>query len=192
MASCNSCTSGRLVLGPSGSTLTNSPGQNFMSATEFCIRACKEAPQGPALCQHIYDVMGCGWNMPGNYNASVFENCLGDSGEVSEPTTHRSDNILFSNSRWVSMEVPLSSKGTLRLLPRILHHPLRRVNQSVPSVVSLSLVLVPNHPRQVRPLLFGGSTADYWYSSGSPASTVTSAPKPSVRHPLVAYGGLSC
>lgn len=54
-----------------------------MSAAEFCIRACKEAPQGPGLCQHIYDVMGCDWNMPGNYNASVFENCLGDSGEVS-------------------------------------------------------------------------------------------------------------
>lgn len=58
-----------------------------MSASEFCIRACKEGPQGPALCQHIYDVMGCGWNMPGNYNPGVFENCLGDSGEVSPCAT---------------------------------------------------------------------------------------------------------
>ena len=54
-----------------------------MSATEFCIRACKEEPAGPGLCNHIYDTMGCEWNMPGNYNAGTFENCLGDSGPVS-------------------------------------------------------------------------------------------------------------
>ncbi|KAF9788303.1 hypothetical protein BJ322DRAFT_1002473 [Thelephora terrestris] len=53
---------------------------NFMSASEFCIRACKEEAQGPALCNHIYDVMGCAWNMPGNYSSGVFESCLGDSG----------------------------------------------------------------------------------------------------------------
>ncbi|KAF8182062.1 hypothetical protein BJ912DRAFT_1032780, partial [Pholiota molesta] len=32
------------------------------------------------LCQHIYDVMGCQWNMPGNYDAG-FSECLADSGE---------------------------------------------------------------------------------------------------------------
>lgn len=53
-----------------------------MSATEFCFRACKEGPKGPGLCQHIYDVMGCGWNMPGNYSAGAFENCKGETGEV--------------------------------------------------------------------------------------------------------------
>lgn len=58
-----------------------------MSATEFCIRACKEEAQGPALCNHIYDVLGCEWNMPGNYNAGLFEDCLGDSGEVSARAT---------------------------------------------------------------------------------------------------------
>jgi len=54
---------------------------NFMSATEFCFRACKEGPKAPALCQHVYDVLGCGWNMPGNYAPGTFENCKGDSGE---------------------------------------------------------------------------------------------------------------
>ena len=52
-----------------------------MSATEFCFRGCKEGPKAPALCQHIYDVMGCGWNMPGNYDQG-FAQCAGDSGEV--------------------------------------------------------------------------------------------------------------
>ncbi|KAK0479855.1 hypothetical protein EDD18DRAFT_1364113 [Armillaria luteobubalina] len=31
--------------------------------------------------QHIYDVMGCAWNMPANYGSGVFESCQGDSGQ---------------------------------------------------------------------------------------------------------------
>ncbi|KAI0714300.1 hypothetical protein C8T65DRAFT_644642 [Cerioporus squamosus] len=54
---------------------------NFMATDEFCIRACKDGPKAPALCQHIYDVMGCDWNMPGNYNAGSFDSCKGDTGE---------------------------------------------------------------------------------------------------------------
>ncbi|KAF8593820.1 hypothetical protein BDV93DRAFT_610938 [Ceratobasidium sp. AG-I] len=55
---------------------------NFMSATEFCVRACKDAPNAPKICNHIYDVMGCEWNMPGNYAQGVFENCVGDSAQA--------------------------------------------------------------------------------------------------------------
>ena len=55
--------------------------QNFVAFNEFCIRACRDSPQAPALCNHIYDVMGCAWNMPGDYNTG-FDQCQGDSGEV--------------------------------------------------------------------------------------------------------------
>ncbi|KAI0355847.1 hypothetical protein OH77DRAFT_267651 [Trametes cingulata] len=54
---------------------------NFVSDSEFCFRACKDGPKAPALCQHIYDVMGCEWNMPGNYAPGSFDRCLGDTGE---------------------------------------------------------------------------------------------------------------
>lgn len=54
---------------------------NFMSADQFCFRACKPGPMAATWCQHIYDVMGCAWNMPANYNAGVFEQCRGDSGQ---------------------------------------------------------------------------------------------------------------
>lgn len=54
---------------------------NYMSDTQFCFRACKDGPNAPALCQHIYDEMGCAWNMPANYDAGTFERCEGDSGE---------------------------------------------------------------------------------------------------------------
>ncbi|KAA1472488.1 hypothetical protein DENSPDRAFT_859484 [Dentipellis sp. KUC8613] len=54
---------------------------NFVSDTEFCFRGCKDGPNAPALCQHIYDVMGCDWNMPGNYGNGSFDRCKADSGE---------------------------------------------------------------------------------------------------------------
>ncbi|KAG2361830.1 hypothetical protein BDR07DRAFT_1408471 [Suillus spraguei] len=54
---------------------------NFMSADQFCFRACKPAVNAPTMCQHIYDLMGCDWNMPANYSPGVFEQCLGDSAE---------------------------------------------------------------------------------------------------------------
>jgi len=68
---------------------------NFMSATEFCIRACKDGPNAPKICNHIYDVMGCEWNMPGNYAQGVFESCVGDSaqpmGIYGSSTFHQGD-----------------------------------------------------------------------------------------------------
>ncbi|KAI0676230.1 hypothetical protein C8Q78DRAFT_961321 [Trametes maxima] len=70
---------------------------NFMSASEFCFRACKDGPKAPALCQHIYDVMGCAWNMPGNYNAGSFDRCLADTGEpmgvYGASTFHQGDPV---------------------------------------------------------------------------------------------------
>ncbi|KAG8706130.1 hypothetical protein FRC09_002557 [Ceratobasidium sp. 395] len=68
---------------------------NFMSSTEFCIRACKDSKTAPKMCNHVYDVMGCGWNMPGNYDQGVFENCVGDSslpmGIYGASTFHQGD-----------------------------------------------------------------------------------------------------
>lgn len=55
---------------------------NFVAYNEFCIRGCKDGSKAPGLCQHIYDVLGCMWNMPGDYDAGVFENCKGDTGLV--------------------------------------------------------------------------------------------------------------
>ncbi|EGG09751.1 uncharacterized protein MELLADRAFT_34304 [Melampsora larici-populina 98AG31] len=53
---------------------------NFMGDGEFCFRICKPGdPQAWLYCQHIYDVMGCFWVMPGNYNQTGFDSCDGDS-----------------------------------------------------------------------------------------------------------------
>jgi len=52
---------------------------NYMSISEYCIRICKPGPNAADWCQHIYDVVGCKWVMPGNYDDG-FESCKGDSG----------------------------------------------------------------------------------------------------------------
>ena len=53
---------------------------NFMSHNQFCIRACF-GPDATKYCEHIYDVMGCWWNIPANYDANVFESCKGAVGQ---------------------------------------------------------------------------------------------------------------
>lgn len=72
-----------------------------MSDSEFCFRGCKDGPNAPALCQHIYDVMGCQWNMPGNYAAGTFERCLGDSGEV-RPFSYLGSHVMENSSEFIS------------------------------------------------------------------------------------------
>ncbi|KAG6812252.1 hypothetical protein H0H92_003708 [Tricholoma furcatifolium] len=51
---------------------------SFISDTEFCFRACTGA-YATVNCNHIYDVMGCYWNIPANYGAGTFETCDGDN-----------------------------------------------------------------------------------------------------------------
>ena len=88
--------------------------QNFVAYNEFCIRACKDGPKAPALCQHIYDVMGCSWNMPGDYSAGSFDSCRGDSGEARFYIDEYDISVLtvtISHSRWVCMVNPPSTKA---------------------------------------------------------------------------------
>ncbi|KAM6503981.1 carbohydrate-binding module family 13 protein [Amanita muscaria] len=60
---------GGLVFGNSfGTALQYHEWTSFISDSEFCFRACV-GPQATVYCNHIYDVMGCYWNMPANYDA---------------------------------------------------------------------------------------------------------------------------
>lgn len=69
---------GGLVFGNSfGNNLQYHEWTSFISYSEFCFRACTGA-NAARNCQHIYDVMGCYWNMPANYDSGVFESCQGN------------------------------------------------------------------------------------------------------------------
>lgn len=54
---------------------------NFMSYNQFCMRACW-GQRAAAQCEHIYDVMGCRWNLPANYDPDVFETCEGEIAQL--------------------------------------------------------------------------------------------------------------
>ncbi|KAJ7367824.1 hypothetical protein DFH08DRAFT_6447 [Mycena albidolilacea] len=70
---------------------------NFMGTGEFCFRICDpKGPRAPDFCQHIYDTLGCDFNMPANYNTG-FDTCHADSGEpmgvYGTSTFHQGDPI---------------------------------------------------------------------------------------------------
>lgn len=47
----------------------------FISDNEFCIRACLPGKDAARYCEHIYDTMGCYWNLPGSYAKGSFDTC---------------------------------------------------------------------------------------------------------------------
>ena len=53
---------------------------NFMGANAFCLKACDQRGPNPSrLCEHIYDRVGCNFNVPvKRIEAGLFESCLGD------------------------------------------------------------------------------------------------------------------
>jgi hypothetical protein len=77
----------------------------FISNTEFCIRLCRPGPDAAKWCQHIYDVMGCYWNEPGNYD-NGFDTCAAN--DVAEPMGiyRQGDGSL---STWYQGEYPTPS-----------------------------------------------------------------------------------
>lgn len=49
----------------------------FLLTDEFCIRVCFNGPDAWRYCNHIYDLLACRWNIPGDYSPG-FDTCKGD------------------------------------------------------------------------------------------------------------------
>jgi hypothetical protein len=53
---------------------------NFMGGDAFCIKACDPAgPNAAHFCEHIFDRIGCVYNMPNQAKNGTFESCLGEN-----------------------------------------------------------------------------------------------------------------
>jgi len=51
----------------------------FVGGNFFCAKACDDTqPNAAALCEHIYDRIGCAYNAPNNAQNGTFEYCKGD------------------------------------------------------------------------------------------------------------------
>lgn len=74
---------GGVVIGKKGSKLLQFPNwTQFLSEKEFCIRVCYgNSAKAKQLCNHVYDELGCQWNIPGDYSGKTFDQCLGDDTE---------------------------------------------------------------------------------------------------------------
>ncbi|KAK0548402.1 hypothetical protein OC861_000547 [Tilletia horrida] len=73
---------GNVTSNVSGKDVFYDEWMNYISYNQVCFRICTAASSkiSAALeCEHIYDVMGCNWVMPGDYTDNVFDSCDGDA-----------------------------------------------------------------------------------------------------------------
>lgn len=114
---------GGLVFGNSfGANLQYHEWTSFMSDDEFCFRACT-GPRAKSLCNHIYDVMGCWWNIPANYDAEQFEECDGD---VATPMGVYGTSTWYQGVKPTPAGHPAPKSSNCKTVPTVTVSPLRR------------------------------------------------------------------
>lgn len=90
---------------------------NFMSSSEFCFRACKRSnTQAEQLCQHIYDVLGCAFNMPSLTGyADGFDSCDGDSAEP--PGLYNGTSTFWQGAKTTPLPHPPAASSNCEVAP---------------------------------------------------------------------------
>ncbi|KIJ13175.1 hypothetical protein PAXINDRAFT_81702 [Paxillus involutus ATCC 200175] len=83
---------------------------NFMGGNGFCFKICDPAGSNQqALCQNIYDRLGCAYNAPNNAKNGTFEVCDGD--DMSPP------GVYTSNGQTMTYFQPPESLGPITTVP---------------------------------------------------------------------------
>ncbi|KAF8531130.1 carbohydrate-binding module family 13 protein [Gautieria morchelliformis] len=114
---------GGLVFGNSfGQALQYHEWTSFISDTQFCFRACV-GPNAAQNCQHIYDTMGCFWNMPANYDSGVFESCDGDD---DLPMGVYGTSTWFQGVSPTPSAHPIASSSNCRTVPTVTASPAKK------------------------------------------------------------------
>jgi hypothetical protein len=75
------------------------------------------------LCNHIYDLQGCYWNMPANYDPGVFEDCVGDT---DQPMGVYGTSTWYQGVKPTPTAHPAAPSSDCQSLPTITASPLRR------------------------------------------------------------------
>lgn len=132
---------------------------NFMGSGVFCFKACD--PSGPnpaALCQHIFDLIGCQYNAPAAYVDGVFESCLGDNQDPPGIYTG-ADGVVSTYTQ------PPEADGVISTMP---YTP--KIPASSSCTTYSSAQLFSGQPSPSIPISVSGATV-----SSLPASTGTAA-----------------
>lgn len=83
---------------------------NFMGGSSFCFKACDPAnPHAADFCQHIFDRIGCAYNVPNNAQNGTFESCLGDLQDY--PGVYTSNGVVMTYTQ------PPESLGPITTMP---------------------------------------------------------------------------
>lgn len=81
-----------------------------MGGNGFCMKICDPAGQNQqALCQNIYDRLGCAYNAPNNAKDGIFEICEGD--DMTPP------GVYTSNGQTMTYFQPPESLGPITTVP---------------------------------------------------------------------------
>ncbi|KAF6746967.1 manno protein [Ephemerocybe angulata] len=83
---------------------------NFVGGNKFCFKACDPAgPNAAHFCEHIYDRIGCDYNIPNAAQDKVFESCLGDNQDY--------PGVYTSNGQVMTYTQPAESLGAISTMP---------------------------------------------------------------------------
>jgi len=84
----------------------------FVGGGIFCLKVCDPAsPNGAELCQHIYDRIGCAYNVPADYAAinGTFTSCKGDD--------QLPPGVYVENGQTMTYSQPPESLGPISSIP---------------------------------------------------------------------------
>ncbi|CDZ97408.1 hypothetical protein [Phaffia rhodozyma] len=73
---------GNVTSDVSGADVPYQEWMNYVAYNSFCIRICtaeNSTYSAAVMCEHTFDLMGCEWVMPGDYDQEGFTSCDGDS-----------------------------------------------------------------------------------------------------------------
>ncbi|KAH9471862.1 hypothetical protein Pst134EA_002494 [Puccinia striiformis f. sp. tritici] len=86
----------------------------FLAHDELSIRACFNTDQAYRYCQHIYDLEGSRWNMPGNYDGAGFDQCEGDDVPHPMGEYRRPDGSIYTWQRGHGPQPPAGQPGKIK------------------------------------------------------------------------------
>ncbi|KAA1097363.1 hypothetical protein PGT21_004174 [Puccinia graminis f. sp. tritici] len=91
----------------------------FLSYNELSIRACFNTDQAYRYCEHIYDLEGSRWNMPGEYDTPGFDQCEGEDVPLPMGEYRRPDGSIYKWKRGSSPMPPPGAPGKIKTCKKV-------------------------------------------------------------------------
>ncbi|TEB20316.1 hypothetical protein FA13DRAFT_1672616 [Coprinellus micaceus] len=120
---------------------------NFIGGGRFCFKSCDPAgPNAAHYCEHVFDRIGCDYNIPNAAKDGVFESCKGDNQDF--PGIYTENGVVMTYTQ------PAESLGAISTMP---YQP--KVPASSECSTFTSSVVYTGLPSPTKALVTGSSTA---------------------------------